>query len=252
MYVIKSNRKTNSYTVRKINRVTQVVRVGRRGLQGETGPQGPKGDKGDPATNLVQSVNGKQGVVVLNATDVNADPTGSASQALQDAKDYTDTGLSTKVDKVAGKGLSANDYTTPEKNKLADIQAGAEVNVNSDWNATSGDAVILNKPTIPSIAGLATEAQVQNVQDNLDSHEADTANPHSVTKAQVGLGNVENLAPADMPVSTATQTALDGKVDKTGDNLIIGASAPTPEVGEKVLWLNTTGGNITLNLVTGD
>lgn len=79
MYVIKSNRETNSYTVRKINRVTQVVRVGRRGLQG------------DPATNLVQSVNGKQGVVVLNSSDVGADPTGSASQALQDAKDYTDT-----------------------------------------------------------------------------------------------------------------------------------------------------------------
>jgi hypothetical protein len=55
-----------------------------------------------------------------------------------------------KVDKVTGKGLSTNDYTTAEKNKLAGIQAGAEVNVNADWNATSGDAQILNKPTIPS------------------------------------------------------------------------------------------------------
>ena len=53
-----------------------------------------------------------------------------------------------KVDKVAGKGLSTEDYTTAEKNKLAGIQAGAEVNVNADWNATSGDAQILNKPTL--------------------------------------------------------------------------------------------------------
>lgn len=53
----------------------------------------------------------------------------------------------TKVDKVSGKGLSTNDYTTAEKNKLAGIDAGAEVNVQSDWNATSGDALILNKPT---------------------------------------------------------------------------------------------------------
>ena len=35
------------------------------------------------------------------------------------------SGLSTKVDKVAGKGLSTNDFTTAEKNKLAGIAAGA-------------------------------------------------------------------------------------------------------------------------------
>ena len=58
--------------------------------------------------------------------------------------------LNTKVDKVEGKVLSTNDYTTEEKNKLAGITAGAEVNVNADWNATEGDALILNKPTIPS------------------------------------------------------------------------------------------------------
>jgi hypothetical protein len=45
------------------------------------------------------------------------------------------------------------------------------------------------------------------------AHKADTANPHSVTKAQVGLGSVDNTSDADKPVSTATQTALDGKVD---------------------------------------
>ena len=54
------------------------------------------------------------------------------------------------VAKEAGKGLSTNDYTTTEKEKLAGIAAGAEVNVNADWNASSGDAQILNKPTIPS------------------------------------------------------------------------------------------------------
>ena len=43
-----------------------------------------------------------------------------------------------KVIKLTGKGLSTNDYTTTEKNKLAGIASGAEVNVQSDWNATSG------------------------------------------------------------------------------------------------------------------
>lgn len=55
-----------------------------------------------------------------------------------------------KVDKVSGKGLSTNDYTTEEQTKLAGIATGAEVNVNADWNAVSGDAQILNKPSIPS------------------------------------------------------------------------------------------------------
>lgn len=64
-------------------------------------------------------------------------------------KDTTDDFFDKKVDKVSGKGLSTNDYTTDEKNKLAGIAKGAEVNVQSDWNATSGDAFIKNKPTIP-------------------------------------------------------------------------------------------------------
>lgn len=54
------------------------------------------------------------------------------------------------VAKEAGKGLSTNDYTNEEKQKLAGIAEGAKVNVNADWNASSGDAQILNKPTIPS------------------------------------------------------------------------------------------------------
>ena len=57
------------------------------------------------------------------------------------------TAIGGKVDKVDGKGLSTEDYTTAEKTKLSGIADGAEVNVNSDWNASSGDAQILNKPT---------------------------------------------------------------------------------------------------------
>ena len=39
--------------------------------------------------------------------------------------EYVNNQLATKVDKVAGKGLSTNDYTTTEKNKLAGIAANA-------------------------------------------------------------------------------------------------------------------------------
>lgn len=47
---------------------------------------------------------------------------------------------SSKVDKVDGKGLSTNDYTTTEKNKLAGIATGAEVNVVTDVSSTGTGA----------------------------------------------------------------------------------------------------------------
>lgn len=60
---------------------------------------------------------------------------------------------SNKVDKIVGKGLSTNDYTTNEKNKLAGIASGAEVNVQSDWNQTdiNSDDYIKNKPVAATI-----------------------------------------------------------------------------------------------------
>ncbi|MFY4862419.1 hypothetical protein ACOTWK_06040 [Aliarcobacter butzleri] len=45
--------------------------------------------------------------------------------------------LSNKVDKVLGKGLSSNDFTTNEKNKLANIENGAQANVTPTWNSVT-------------------------------------------------------------------------------------------------------------------
>ena len=46
---------------------------------------------------------------------------------------------------------------------------------------------------------------------DLTSHTSNKNNPHNVTKAQVGLGNVDNTADKDKPISDATQSALDLK-----------------------------------------
>ena len=58
----------------------------------------------------------------------------------------------TAVQPEAGKGLSSNDYTTTEKNKLAEIAEGAEVNVQSDWQQSNinADDYIKNKPVLGS------------------------------------------------------------------------------------------------------
>ena len=70
---------------------------------------------------------------------------------------------------------------------------------------------------------LATEGYVNNavvsVQADLSLHKNNKANPHNVTKTQVGLGNVDNTADLDKPVSNATQsaiiTAVNPKANKT-------------------------------------
>jgi hypothetical protein len=56
---------------------------------------------------------------------------------------------------------------TTDGTKLDGIAAGAEVNVNADWNAVSGDAQILNKPTIPNTFGtIAVSGQSSVVADS--------------------------------------------------------------------------------------
>lgn len=58
-----------------------------------------------------------------------------------------------------------------------------------------------------SLYALATD--LQDVQRSMDEHMEDVANPHQVTKEQIELGNVDNTADMEKPISTAVQTALD-------------------------------------------
>jgi len=64
------------------------------------------------------------------------------------------------------------------------------------------------------VSDLAAKASVTS----LTTHISDTANPHAVTKAQVGLANVDNTADTAKPVSTAQQTALDAKASTSSLN----------------------------------
>lgn len=43
-----------------------------------------------------------------------------------------------------------------------------------------------------------------------------TSNPHSVTKSQVGLGNVDNTSDSNKPISIEQQAALNAKADLVG------------------------------------
>ena len=104
----------------------------------------------------------------------NVDNTSDENKPISTA---TQTALDDKVDKVAGKGLSEEDFTHTLKDKLDGIESGAEVN------------------KVNSVAG-----KTGNV---------------TLDKSDVGLSNVDNTSDLNKPVSTATQSALNGKVDNS-------------------------------------
>ena len=64
-----------------------------------------------------------------------------------------ETALGDKVDKVEGKGLSTNDYTTTEKTKLAGIAAGAETNIVTNVSIEYNDSLLIDSYGL-SIAGI--------------------------------------------------------------------------------------------------
>ena len=90
---------------------------------------------------------------------------------------------------------------------------------------TGGDIGRVYVGTGSSNVMLAKKIEVDAVDGKADAHIARVDNPHGVTKAQVGLGNVDNTADVDKPISTATQVVLDSKQD----NLVSGINIKTIE-----------------------
>jgi hypothetical protein len=99
----------------------------------------------------VQSVAGKTGTVTLTPSDVGAEPA-DASILKSAAIGVTVQGYNANTVIDSAYVHTDNNYTTTEKSKLSGIAAGAEVNVNADWTAVSGDAEILNKPTLGTLS----------------------------------------------------------------------------------------------------
>ena len=89
-------------------------------------------------------------LLVQNATDSNVltDALKSKLDGIENTATADQTNAEIKTAYEANSDTNA--YTDAEKTKLSGVAAGAEVNVQSDWNASSGDAQILNKPTIGS------------------------------------------------------------------------------------------------------
>lgn len=73
------------------------------------------------------------------------------------------------------------------------------------------DAITLAQSQVTNLTADLAGKEPANA--NIQAHIASAANPHAVTKTQVGLGNADNTSDAAKPVSTAAQTALNLKAN---------------------------------------
>lgn len=162
----------------------------------------------------VDSVNGHTGAVTLNKSDIGLDQVSNISAMDMPVSTLQQTAIDLKVDKVAGKGLSTEDYTTAEKTKLSGITPGAQVNQNAfntilvagqsdvvadsendsltlvagtnvtiTTNAT-GDSITINS-TSNGVTNISTTANSTSVSVNSDTGNDGTINAATTTTAGV-------------------------------------------------------------------
>lgn len=119
---------------------------------------------------------------------------------------------STKADGVYGEATTQTlEILAANANRAGVLTREMFNKLNSGLNGDITNALNEAK-AYTDAAKTALEKLIQDsdkvIKESLDAHIGNKSNPHNVTKAQVGLGNVQNLAPADMPVSTAQAAAI--------------------------------------------
>lgn len=134
---------------------------------------------------------------VDDVVDVYATYTEGAAGVLTNIEVFSDSGKTQPVTGESGK-----------------IYIDVENNYQFRWTGTKYAPV--GAPTvIGEVAGTAYDgSKGKEIADKINEHITKIDNPHSVTKAQVGLGNVDNTSDKLKPISDATKSALEGKVDK--------------------------------------
>lgn len=129
---------------------------------------------------------------------------------LTNLKTEIDGKLSNKVDKVSGKGLSTNDYTTAEKDKLAGIEAGANNYSHPAYTARTG------VPTADAKPGFGGTFQVS--QPVSDGHGHITA----VNARTITIPNAAATTSAPGLMSSTDKSKLDGIESGAQKNTVTG------------------------------
>jgi len=156
-----------------------------------------------------------------------------------------------------------NAFTDAEKTKLSGIAAGAEVNVQADFNASSGDALILNKPSIPSGLNDLTDVDTTGVADNkILKYQASSSKFVIADDTGGGGGSSTFTGLSDTPTNYTGAAGKTLKVNSGGNAIeFVTVTTPTqdivddttPQLGGNLdvqareINTSTTNGNIKVN-----
>ena len=190
--------------------------------------EGPLINLTNAVTGTLPAFNGGTGVTdvadlpVSDAVQEELDTIDDALEAIDGDLTQIATDMATLNTAVGSNAtaISTHSARTDNPHSVTKAQVGlANADNTSDANkpvSTATQTAITNSASnvLSTIrGGVATAGDTLNkIWTALTSHTGSTNNPHSVTKAQVGLGNADNTSDANKPVSTATETALNGKV----------------------------------------
>lgn len=132
--------------------------------------------------------------------------------------------LPSYVDDVIEVDTFSNLPGTGESGKIYIVQ---DTNLTYRWSGTDyveiSKSLALGETSSTAYSGdkgKATTDKLNKTSNKLETHINNKSNPHEVTKAQVGLSEVDNTSDANKPISNATQTALNGKFSATDGNAL--------------------------------
>lgn len=165
----------------------------------------------DAEKNVIVGIqkNGTDLTVNSSTRKVNITVPTKTSDLTNDSNFATTTDLDAKVDKVTGKGLSTNDYTTAEKNKLAAIEAGA--------NKTIVDTALSSTSTNP-VQNKVINTKFNSVQSDIDSKVPSTRTVNgkalsaNITLSAADVGALPNTTVIPSIDGLATETYVNNKV----------------------------------------
>jgi len=155
---------------------------------------------------------------------------------------------------------NTNAFTDAEKTKLSGIATGAEVNVNADWNSSSGDSQILNKPTlVTSLDGLS-DVDTTGVSDNkILKYQASSSKFVIADDTGGGGGSSTFTGLSDTPTNYTGAAGKTLKVNSSGNAIefvdqisdVVGDQSPqlggNLDVQTREINTSTTNGNIKVN-----
>lgn len=214
---------------------------------GETSSTAYPGDKGKSTTDIVNSLSD----TLVNDVLVSQSNQDSVSLTVKSITKNS-TNKSNKLLLTDGEPVLLTDGSPillAENDGLYSQADDKTITINQ---ASAFAAGVMSSSDKTKLDGLKSQAEIDttinNVQNNLTTHINNKANPHQVTKEQVGLSNVDNTSDANKPISNATQTALNGKFSATDGNALKQRVDNIPELVATDITVDSDNDSVNISL----